>query len=108
MPHETNQTDDERARALVTKHYTEWHLSEAGPQHESFAALVTDVLAFARDERRRALEEAAKICHDMAIKEGFKNITGEEDEETMRKTCAWMMDQCAAAIRRQAEEEGHG
>lgn len=66
-------------------------------------ALITAAL---RAERIKGMEEAAKLCHEMAIKEGFSNITGTEDEEVSRKSCAWMMDQCAAAIREQARRAG--
>lgn len=51
------------------------------------------------DAERRGMERAAKICREMAVKEGFKNITGTDEEDISRKSTAWMMDQCAAEIR---------
>ena len=75
---------------------------------EAYEEDITIILQALADERRRALEEAAKICHEMARKEGFKNITGTDEEDVSRKSTAWMMDQCAAEIRAKAQsgEEG--
>ncbi len=60
---------------------------------------MTDAYERGRQEQR---EVDAKLCHDMAIKEGFSNITNTDDEQTLRRASAWMMDQCSAAIRAQA------
>lgn len=64
---------------------------EPGP-----VSLIDTTLA---DAERRGMERAAKICREMAVKEGFKNITGTDEEDISRKSTAWMMDQCAAEIR---------
>ena len=49
--------------------------------------------------RAEEREACAVMCDEMSLKEGFKNISGEDDEEITRKAGAWMMMQCAAAIR---------
>lgn len=111
--HQAAKALAERLKKFLT--WTGWHSTAKEPAlypqtNNSAVPLdarntVVQILTLALTQARQdALEEAAVIAGQMAIKEADTNITKTDDEETMRKSTAWMMKQCAHAIR-QAKED---